>query len=145
MADKPGYYQIEVPGLAKEPPVTYYVQLPPEYDPYRLYPTIVTLNGGGPRAEQQIDWWAGASGSDGTRTGQATRHGYIVVAPGVDRRAPEAIRLLGPRTRRRAELAARRLPAVRHRHRPGLTSPAIRWAATPPGTSAWRIPICGRA
>ena len=47
VADKPGYYEIEVPGLAKEPPVTYYVQLPPEYDPYRRYPTIVTLNGDG--------------------------------------------------------------------------------------------------
>ncbi len=77
---KPGYYQLEVAGLTKEPPVTYYVQLPPEYDPYRLYPTIVTLNGGGSSAELQVDWWAGAWAGE-TRAGQATRHGYIVVAP----------------------------------------------------------------
>ena len=37
----------EVPGIDKEPNVPYFVQLPPEYDPYRRYPTIVTLNGAG--------------------------------------------------------------------------------------------------
>jgi predicted esterase len=78
---KPGYYKIEVAGLSKESPVTYYVQLPPEYDPYRLYPTIVTLNGEGHSAEVQVDWWAGQWGDGDTRAGQATRHGYIVVAP----------------------------------------------------------------
>lgn len=77
---KPGYFQLETPGLVKESPVTYYVQLPPDYDPYRLYPTIVTLNGAGTTPEQQIDWWAGAW-NDGARTGQAARHGYIVIAP----------------------------------------------------------------
>jgi pimeloyl-ACP methyl ester carboxylesterase len=81
VAGKPNYYQIEVMGLAKEPPVPYYVQLPPEYDPYRLYPTIVTLNGAGRGAELQVDWWAGAWGDDDMRAGQATRRGYIVVAP----------------------------------------------------------------
>ena len=81
VADKPGYYRIEVAGLAKESPVTYYVQLPPEYDPYRLYPTIVTLNGAGRGAELQVDWWAGVWGDGDTRAGQATRQGYIVVAP----------------------------------------------------------------
>ena len=45
MAGRPGYYQLQAPSLAKEPPVTYFVQLPPEYDPYRLYPTVVTLCG----------------------------------------------------------------------------------------------------
>jgi pimeloyl-ACP methyl ester carboxylesterase/thioredoxin-like negative regulator of GroEL len=80
VADKPGYYELETTGLPKEPAVTYYVQLPPEYDPYRRYPTVVTLNGAGTSAEQQIDWWAGAWAGD-ARTGQATRYGYIVVAP----------------------------------------------------------------
>jgi predicted esterase len=56
---RPGYYKLEVPGLPKEPPITYWVQLPPEYDPYKLYPIIVTLNGAGNNAESQIDWWAG--------------------------------------------------------------------------------------
>ena len=57
------------------------MQLPPEYDPYRRYPAIVTLHGAGTTPEHQIDWWAGAHGPDGTRLGQATRHGYIVIAP----------------------------------------------------------------
>jgi predicted esterase/tetratricopeptide (TPR) repeat protein len=56
---RPGYYKLEVPGLPKEPSITYWVQLPPEYDPYKLYPAIVTLSGAGNSAESQIDWWAG--------------------------------------------------------------------------------------
>ncbi|NLY01344.1 MAG: peptidase [Rhodopirellula sp.] len=78
---KPGLYGLEVPGLGDAPPVAYQVQLPPEYDPYRRYPTIVTLHGAGNTPEQQIDWWAGAWTDKGPRFGQATRHGYIVVAP----------------------------------------------------------------
>ena len=70
--DRSGYFKLEVTGLPKEPPITYWVQLPPEYDPYKLYPAIVTLNGSGNTAESQIDWWAA----------QAARHGYIVIAPG---------------------------------------------------------------
>jgi len=106
------------------------VQLPPEYDPYVKYPTVVTLAGEGTTPQQQIDWWAGlpkdapkpaaqpapggaAAGKNvppppqpvgdagaapaarpvpvpqpavegllgGMRLGQATRHGYIVIAP----------------------------------------------------------------
>ena len=41
----------------------------------------MTLNGPATTAEQQIDWWAGAWAKDGARAGQATRHGYIVIAP----------------------------------------------------------------
>jgi pimeloyl-ACP methyl ester carboxylesterase len=81
VVEKPGYYKIEVPGLAKGPPITYHVQLPPEYDPYRPYPAIVTLNGVAVTAQQQIDWWAGAWGDNGARIGQGTRHGYVVIAP----------------------------------------------------------------
>jgi len=79
-ADTPGYYQLEVPGLPPAPPVPYRVQLPPEYDPLRRYPAIVTLRGVGATADQQIDWWAGAW-HEGKRMGQASRHGYIVIAP----------------------------------------------------------------
>jgi len=78
---KPGYYALEVPGLRQEPAVRYYVQLPPEYDPYRRYPTILTLRGAAATAEQQVDWWAGTWNQAGLRTGQAARHGYIVIAP----------------------------------------------------------------
>ena len=59
----------------------YLVQLPPEYDARRRYPTIVSLHGAGTTPLQQIEWWAGASTDDGTREGQGGRHGAIVIAP----------------------------------------------------------------
>jgi predicted esterase len=78
----PGLYALTTPGIAGEPDVKYLVQLPPRYDPYRRYPTIVTLNGSGTTPSQQIDWWAGAySAAAQMRLGQGTRHGYIVIAP----------------------------------------------------------------
>lgn len=77
----PGFYELSVNGLPGEGAITYYVQVPPEYDPHRLYPTVFTLNGAGTTPLQQIDWWAGAVGQNGQRQGQATRYGYIVVAP----------------------------------------------------------------
>jgi pimeloyl-ACP methyl ester carboxylesterase len=80
VAGKPGYYEMEVTTLAKEPPITCYVQLPPEYDPYRRYPTIVALHGEMGDAEREINWWAG-DWAGKQRTGQATRRGYIVIAP----------------------------------------------------------------
>jgi predicted esterase len=73
-------YEIEVPGPSGGPSYSYHLLLPPEYDPYRLYPTIVTLNGAATTPLQQIDWWAGAASEKG-RLGQATRQGYIVIAP----------------------------------------------------------------
>jgi dienelactone hydrolase len=78
---KPGFFEFEVAGLRDAPPVRYVVQLPPEYDPYRLYPTILTLHGAATTPEQQIDWWAGPWAPGGWRAGQAARHGYLVVAP----------------------------------------------------------------
>lgn len=78
---QPGFYKLEIPGLAERTPVHYLVQLPPEYNPYRRYPAIVTLHGGGTTASQQIDWWAGDWSKGGWRAGQAARHGYIVIAP----------------------------------------------------------------
>jgi len=78
----PGYFSLAVPGLEGEGDITYLVQLPPEYDPYRRYPCVVTLNGAGTTAEQQIHWWAGDYQAETKmRLGQATRQGYIIVAP----------------------------------------------------------------
>ncbi len=80
-AETPGFHTLQVPiGMDTEPDATYYVQLPPEYDPYVRYPTIVTLNGVGSTPEHQIDWWAGARMDNGQRLGQASRFGYIVIA-----------------------------------------------------------------
>ena len=78
----PGLYLLEAKGPSEYPNIKYLVQLPPEYDPYRRYPVIVTLNGAGTSPIQQIDWWAGSFKQEAnTRYGQATRYGYIVVAP----------------------------------------------------------------
>jgi predicted esterase len=78
--DKQGYFKLEVPGGTKEAKNVYWVQLPPEYDPYKHYPTILALNGEGDTAENELTWWAG-DWKDGQRFGQAARNGYIVVAP----------------------------------------------------------------
>ncbi|MGA2035682.1 MAG: PHB depolymerase family esterase [Thermoguttaceae bacterium] len=78
--DTPGYFKLEAPAATKELPITYYLQLPPEYNPYRRYPLIVTLHGSGNTAEQQVDWWAGAWAGK-RRSGQAARYGYVVLAP----------------------------------------------------------------
>lgn len=77
-----GFYQVTVPSRPNLPDVSYLVQLPPEYDPYRRYPVVITLHGAGTTAAHQVDWWAGGINSKATgRRGQGTRHGYIVIAP----------------------------------------------------------------
>jgi len=79
----PRLFEFKVPSnLVEAPFFKYWIQLPPEYDPYRRYPCIITLNGAATTPLQQIDWWAGGYSKDAdTRYGQATRHGYIVIAP----------------------------------------------------------------
>lgn len=81
VANYAGLYELTVDGIAGQAPVTYYVQLPPAYNPLRKYPVVVTLHGAGTSPLQQIDWWAGAQNDQGLRLGQATRHGYIIIAP----------------------------------------------------------------
>jgi pimeloyl-ACP methyl ester carboxylesterase len=74
-------YELSFAGLAGEADVRYFIQLPPEYDPLRHYPTVVTLADAGVNPEQMIDFWAGPRDKDsGERLGQATRRGYIVIA-----------------------------------------------------------------
>ena len=68
---------ITLPGQPEDAPIRYTVQLPPEYDPARTYPAIVTLHAEGSTPAQALAFWAGAAG----RQGQAARHGYIVIAP----------------------------------------------------------------
>ncbi len=77
----PGHFRIRV-ERGSDLQAEYEIQLPDEYDPYRRYPVIVTLAGAGHDPSDQIDWWAGKYNERlRTRTGQAMRHGYIVVAP----------------------------------------------------------------
>ncbi len=71
-----GFYNIDTPKAK------YAIQLPPEYNPLRSYPCVVSLHQSGGYAEDQIDWWAGQFNLEtGTRMGHASRNGYIVVAP----------------------------------------------------------------
>jgi predicted esterase len=55
--------------------VAYWVSLPAEYNPYHAYPLIITLHGQFRTPEDQITWWSSAPAF------QASRHGYIVMAP----------------------------------------------------------------
>ncbi len=78
----PGYFKLTVPGLQGGGDIEYHVQLPPEYDPHRRYPTILTLGGIGTGPERQIDWWAGGYNDRmKMRLGQGARRGYIVISP----------------------------------------------------------------
>ena len=78
----PGLLELKVDRGEDRPPGRYWVQLPPEYDPYRRYPCIVALAPLGAPPEREIEYWAGPYVAERkTRLGQATRHGYIVIAP----------------------------------------------------------------
>ena len=80
----PGRFLIRVP-LPREMAgieATYIVQLPPEYNPYRRYPCVVTMNGEVSEPEDQINWWCGAIDPESERGwGEASKNGFIVVAP----------------------------------------------------------------
>lgn len=81
----PGYFELETRGIDGEmhpnrPVYRYSVQLPPEYDPKRRYPVVVTLHPSAVTPQRQIDWWAG-NYVGGERFGHAGRNGYIVIAP----------------------------------------------------------------
>jgi len=81
-----GAYELMAPGNSENGDFRYLVQLPPEYDPYRSYPTLVVLNGAYNSPEQELEYWAGGRPRDeegkptGPRQGQAMRHGYITIA-----------------------------------------------------------------
>jgi len=77
-----GLYRMSVPGLTGQADNEYLLQLPPEYDPYRRYPVVVTMHSVRTTPSLQIDWWSGAAHPQtGARSGQGTRNGYIVIAP----------------------------------------------------------------
>ncbi len=96
----PGLFELSFRGMTGENDGRYFVQLPPEYDPLRHYPAIVALADAGVTPEQLLDYWAGPAANvpipsregqgegaegdpnrpNGERLGQATRHGYIVIA-----------------------------------------------------------------
>ena len=75
------FFRISCRNIFDNSELEYFVQLPPEYDPHRKYPTILTLHGEFSSPQMQIDWWAGTINEKGVRNGQAGRQGYIVIAP----------------------------------------------------------------
>ncbi|MEM8946932.1 MAG: peptidase, partial [Planctomycetota bacterium] len=81
-----GVCELMAPGQTEHGDFRYLVQLPPEYDPYRRYPTLLVLNGAYNSPEQELSFWAGAQPRDaegnfiGGRKGQAMRRGYITIA-----------------------------------------------------------------
>ncbi len=91
-----GVFELTAPGQTEHGDFRYVVQLPPEYDAYRRYPTLVVLNGAYNTPEQELSFWAGAPPRDetgkpvGARNGQAMRRGYITLA--VDWQKPQQYR-----------------------------------------------------
>ena len=92
-AQQPGLFELIAPGQTEHGDFRYLIQLPPEYDAYRHYPTLVVLNGAYNTTEQELSFWAGAVPRDqagkpiGTRSGQAMRRGYITLA--IDWKKPQ--------------------------------------------------------
>jgi acetyl esterase/lipase len=85
VAPQGAFVQLSAPGQTQDGDFTYFVQLPPEYDPSKTYPTIIALNGAYNTPEQELDFWSGSpaptkDNEPPIRRGQAMRHGYIVVA-----------------------------------------------------------------
>lgn len=80
--ERPGFYRFQVDNPLQDSieKYEYVVQLPPEYDPNRRYPVIMTLNGLSQSPEMQIDFWSGVWRGE-ARVGHGARNGYIVVAP----------------------------------------------------------------
>ncbi len=86
--DPPGMYRLQI-AIGNET-VSYVVQTPPEYDPNRLYPCVVSLPSLSSNPDVQINWWCGSpllvkenEQAEGKvqRMGQATHKGYIVISP----------------------------------------------------------------
>ncbi len=80
----PGRFEVDftVAAIPGAPAIRYTIQLPPEYDPNRKYPCVLTLHGEFSSPQEQIDWWSGTYNEEFNQClGEASRHGYITVAP----------------------------------------------------------------
>ena len=89
-AAEPLEFEVEMPGPEIDPAPQKFrclVHLPPDYDPYRHYPLLITLPGGRQTVEQHLHMWCGGHLPKlNTRAGQGMRNGYVVMA--VDWRKP---------------------------------------------------------
>ena len=83
-SEKPLEFTVEVPGTKANPAPRVYrclAHLPPEYDPYRRYPLILSLAGGNQTLEQNLNIWCGPHNPAlKVRAGHAMRNGYVAVA-----------------------------------------------------------------
>lgn len=86
--DAPGLHRMQI-SMGNET-VNYLVQTPPEYDPNRVYPCVLSLPSLGSNPDVQVNWWCGSpiqtKASEQAeikvqRFGQATHNGYIVISP----------------------------------------------------------------
>jgi hypothetical protein len=88
--EKPLELMVEIPGtLAKKQPRQFkvLVHLPPEYNPYRQYPLILSLPDGKQPLEQNLNMWCGRYLPKlGVRQSYPMRFGYIIAT--VDYRRP---------------------------------------------------------
>ncbi len=85
LASQGALLQLAAPGQTEDGDFPYLVQLPPEYDPYKRYPTLVVLNGAYNTPERELDFWAGSPAAavddkPAVRGGHAMRNGYITIA-----------------------------------------------------------------
>ncbi len=79
-----GRFVVEVPNSADAFGMVtkYSIQLPPEYDPNLRYPCVVSLHSQFVGPEEQLEWWTGPYNPEWKMCmGEASRHGYIVIAP----------------------------------------------------------------
>ncbi len=70
-------HRITVSDQPGQPPVSYIVLLPPEYNPARSYPLLVALRPSNFSAGKMLEWWGGTA----ERAGMTQRRGYIAIAP----------------------------------------------------------------
>jgi pimeloyl-ACP methyl ester carboxylesterase len=83
-SDIQGRFIVEVPHSAdaEGTPIKYSIQLPPEYDPSRRYPCIVSLHSQFAGPKEVLEWWSGPYLPEPEMCiGEASRYGYIVIAP----------------------------------------------------------------
>ncbi len=108
----PRMFELSVAGLPGESDTRYLVQVPPEYDPLRHYPAIVTLADVTASPEQMLDFWAGPF--EQGKSWRAARSGDTArIHHDCGRLAATAsivVRLLGSRAPCRAWCAARCVP-----------------------------------
>lgn len=82
--EKPIEFEVTATPTLAKPEVQKYkclVHLPPQYDPFRNYPMILTLPGAKQTLEQHLNMWCGPYNQKlQVRAGHAMRNGYIVVA-----------------------------------------------------------------